>query len=683
MSCHSTSGGIVSTSLARAVTGLTEKEVQHLFHALKREAQGMATPSELDVTEWRSRQYDLLSRMKRMSDTRRDKLRDRLFRSRSESVPDGATFHAWATIEARARQEVTLREITTAVDLAPPGSQAHRYDLGEDGRPKRVWYASYGSNLHSDRFMNYIEGGSPEGSTRHYDGCTDPTPPKADIPIRFAGARPHFALTSRVWHGGIAFIDAQKGESAQGLGRAYDVSIEQFDQVVAQENGSSAKWATKVPLDEALTTGRSVIGNGSYETILHIGDYEGAPVLTFTAPFSTREALTRSGHILRTPVGQKTAVRMPVMTNKPSPAYLRMIGGGLNETFGMDEVQQADYLRGCPGGHRWTRQQMVRILRGEQPDPPREPFPEAPKKASGSGSKSSKAKGSGKGAKSDDPATVPVFSNAFQAKAAEAAARAGDGDVIANLRERGLFPAEEAGAIRQRILDKGKTKKGGVTIPIRSENPRAGGADPNSTIRTRRKGQSRDLPQVKSYPSIEEQHVGVRRWTQTLERHVNERNSIHQAVWNLQDGLEKQRAQKAPESHIAATQANLLKAESRLAEADRLVSQATQRLNKARAQEPARFYSPKTRTLAEWQQEDERLVTQHRLTETARDERKRELSRLRRDPKAPEAEITKAARYVERLGEEISGYERRLKETHTIITDLMSADTKTPKTPKK
>ena len=67
MSCRTTAGGSVSTSLAKAVTGLKDDEIQHLFHALKREGTGMDAPSELRIAAWRSRQYDLVSRMKRMS----------------------------------------------------------------------------------------------------------------------------------------------------------------------------------------------------------------------------------------------------------------------------------------------------------------------------------------------------------------------------------------------------------------------------------------------------------------------------------------------------------------------------------------------------------------------------------------------------------------------------------------
>ena len=104
-----------------------------------------------------------------------------------------------------------------------------------------------------------------------------------------------------------------------------------------------------------------------------------------------------------------------------------------------------------------------------------------------------------------------------------------------------------------------------------------------------------------------------------------------------------------------------------------------QRLNEARAQEPARFYSPQSRTLGAWREEDERLIAQQRATEVARDERKRALAALRQNPKASDSDIERATRFVERLDEQMGDFERRLKETHTIITGLMSKDTKTAK----
>ena len=356
MSCRSTSGSAVSTTLARQATKLSDKTIQSLFHELKREGDGLPTPSEQDMVGWRDRQQTLISRNPSASPTKQDALRAKLFRSRSEPVPDGGTFYAQNHIEDRARQEVAIRAAPNVIDLAPPGSQAAQYELGADGRPAKVWYASYGSNLNRNRFLAYLQGGKPEGSSRTYDGADDKSPPEADIAMRFAG-RPHFALSSAVWGGGIAFMDTDATDAA-ALGRAYKISTGAFDAVIAQENGLPGAAAAPVPLDEVLKTGRSVTGPGAYQTLVHVGDYDGAPVLTFTAPFTSRQALLRTGTV------QRGIGSVPVRTSTPSESYVQMIGSGLKETFGMSEVAQADYLRGSPGGSNWARADLVHVLRG-------------------------------------------------------------------------------------------------------------------------------------------------------------------------------------------------------------------------------------------------------------------------------------------------------------------------------
>ncbi len=49
---------------------------------------------------------------------------------------------------------------------------------------KRVWYASFGSNLNRNRFMRYIDGGVAAGAKIPQPGCSDKTPPLKDAPIK-------------------------------------------------------------------------------------------------------------------------------------------------------------------------------------------------------------------------------------------------------------------------------------------------------------------------------------------------------------------------------------------------------------------------------------------------------------------------------------------------------------------
>lgn len=504
MSCRTTSGGSASLSIARAATGLPDKDLQHLFHALKREGEGQKAPSELAIIEWRSRQSEILDTNTKIATSRAESLRRRLFRSREEPTPDGAMFYAWKNIEVRARQEAAIRAITNAVDLEPPGSQADQYELGEDGRPVNVMYASYGSNLHRDRFMTYLHGGSPEGSRRVYPGCTDPSDPEDDIPIRFHGGyRAHFALSSSVWHGGIAFMDrTEDDEQATALGRAYKLPIRTFDEVVHFENGGyTAKTAQSVPLDEVLADGRSVTGPGSYQTLLHIGDYNGMPVLTFTAPFSAHEALTETGRINR------GKVSLPVRTNKPSAAYCRMIGNGLQETFGMSEVQAADYLRGMPGAERYSRREMVAILRAQ--------------------------------AKPDETATTPGAKGTYAPTGTTPTFSAATG------------PAMSKDDLRA-WMERTHEANGNNTRTARTASASRNAAYANA------------LPSVRTYATVDEYEEGVKNWTTVRDQWANN-VSANEARLNdphLTDG-EKAKVKE----RLHAARARLSEANSRLDEA--------------------------------------------------------------------------------------------------------------------
>ncbi len=96
----------------------------------------------------------------------------------------------------------------------------------------RVWYVAYGSNLGTDRFRCYLAGGRPDGGTRTYAGCRDPSDPAGTFSLELPGAL-LFAGESGVWGGGMAFFDPE-GESSVAC-RAYLLTAEQFADVAAQE----------------------------------------------------------------------------------------------------------------------------------------------------------------------------------------------------------------------------------------------------------------------------------------------------------------------------------------------------------------------------------------------------------------------------------------------------------------
>ncbi len=99
-----------------------------------------------------------------------------------------------------------------------------------------VWYVAYGSNLCKSRFMAYISGsdGTLWPKAR---GCRDKTPPQRETSSQISG-RIYFAEHSRNWEGGgVAFYDPTVRDSLT-LVRMYLVTLEQFNDIFLQENGT-------------------------------------------------------------------------------------------------------------------------------------------------------------------------------------------------------------------------------------------------------------------------------------------------------------------------------------------------------------------------------------------------------------------------------------------------------------
>lgn len=184
-----------------------------------------------------------------------------------------------------------------------------------------VWYVSYGSNMARDRLACYLKGGRPPGARLTYRGARDTSDPRAEAGVELPG-RLYFAGESTVWGGGIAFYD----HSAPGPtpAKAYLITAQQFTDVAAQEMLRVPDPGD--PLEEVVTTlepgGRHTAGPGHYETVVHVGEREGAPMLTFTSP----HGLDAVPH------------------TRPGQAYLAMLSAGLREGHGWDEGRITAHL---------------------------------------------------------------------------------------------------------------------------------------------------------------------------------------------------------------------------------------------------------------------------------------------------------------------------------------------------
>jgi hypothetical protein len=191
-----------------------------------------------------------------------------------------------------------------------------------------VWYAGYGSNLCAERFRCYIAGGTPPGLTRACRGARDTTHPRKDRPLDI-DHRLYFAGFAKAWAGAPCFVDTVESPDTPTHARAYLITWEQFEDVVAQENGRPTASIAIDPDRGGLTESCSIrLGPGRYENLLCFGGHDdGFPVVTITSPLTMRDA----------PLGA------------PSPAYLQVMIAGLRQSHRMSDDAIVAYLAAAPG----------------------------------------------------------------------------------------------------------------------------------------------------------------------------------------------------------------------------------------------------------------------------------------------------------------------------------------------
>ena len=191
------------------------------------------------------------------------------------------------------------------------------------GTDDPVWYVAYASNLSADRLRCYLAGGRPPGARRSYQGGRDPSPPTATARVDVAGGLV-FSGRSRVWGGGMAFHDL--GGVGEVVARAYRLTFGQVSDLVAQES----RHPVGRNLAQVDPEGDWRTPSAVYETLVHVGDRDGLPMLTLTT-------------------------RRPLEEAAPSAAYLRTILRGLHEVTGWTPERRAEYLLSARGvSPTWT-----------------------------------------------------------------------------------------------------------------------------------------------------------------------------------------------------------------------------------------------------------------------------------------------------------------------------------------
>ncbi|XP_020242958.1 histone deacetylase 5-like [Asparagus officinalis] len=158
-----------------------------------------------------------------------------------------------------------------------------------------VWYASFGSNMSKDRFLCYIKGGKAEGMNKPCRGSRDKSLPR-DVFWNIVPHKLFFALShSSTWgKGGVAFLHPESNTNDRAYVCIYRITLEQFNDVLFQENRMSPDMEQSPLLDESQlkvlaeskTMLLEVLGDGWYSNVLHLGEEDGLPILTMTCPFS-------------------------------------------------------------------------------------------------------------------------------------------------------------------------------------------------------------------------------------------------------------------------------------------------------------------------------------------------------------------------------------------------------------
>ncbi|MBP1949942.1 hypothetical protein [Virgibacillus litoralis] len=202
---------------------------------------------------------------------------------------------------------------------------------------KYVWYASYGSNLSRDRFLCYIKGGKPKGSEKVEVGCKDKSLPIKETTYIMRYPL-YFAKSSSRWQNkGVAFIGLNEDEEHHTYSRKYLITVEQFMDVVKQENNGAE---LDIDLIEIIKNGSKTLRDSWYGTILYLGEEDGYPILTFTAYWD-----------------------LDVPYNKPSEEYLSMIINGLKTTLELEDTEVLNYLSSKPGvADNYNRNEIEELL---------------------------------------------------------------------------------------------------------------------------------------------------------------------------------------------------------------------------------------------------------------------------------------------------------------------------------
>ncbi|XP_051136605.1 histone deacetylase 5 isoform X2 [Andrographis paniculata] len=191
-----------------------------------------------------------------------------------------------------------LDVVQTLEDIIKPFSSLKVDEDSQELQKVYIWYAAFGSNMSMARFLCYIEGGQTEGMKRPCVGSMDRSKP-VEIMWKTYPHRLFFGrdYTSTWGPGGVAFLHPESNSNEKAYLCLYKITLEQFNDVLLQENGSSHHSSHPTFDMTALDRIKSETSisvetpkRGWYHNVVYLGLEKDIPVLTMTCSLSDIES---------------------------------------------------------------------------------------------------------------------------------------------------------------------------------------------------------------------------------------------------------------------------------------------------------------------------------------------------------------------------------------------------------
>ncbi|KAF2312857.1 hypothetical protein GH714_040910 [Hevea brasiliensis] len=161
-----------------------------------------------------------------------------------------------------------------------------------------IWHATFGLNMWKRRFLCYIQGGQVDGMGKRCSGSMDKNPPKEILWKTFSHRLFFGHESTRTWgSGGVAFLHPESSVDENTYMCMYQITLEQFNDVLFQENVSSNEMDSPAfdlaDLQSVTNQGSvslEVFKKGWYHNVVYLGKEKDIPILTITCSLSDVES---------------------------------------------------------------------------------------------------------------------------------------------------------------------------------------------------------------------------------------------------------------------------------------------------------------------------------------------------------------------------------------------------------